>query len=58
VRYRAKKVCARDARHFSGRLLRKVLSHTVAVLLAVSAGLPSLHLANLLTDCQTRTAAG
>jgi hypothetical protein len=48
-RYHAKKVWARDAWHLRSRLLRKVLSHTLAVLLAISAGLPPLHLADLLT---------
>jgi Transposase DDE domain len=49
-RYHAKKVWARDAWHLWSRLLRKILSHTLAVLLAGAAGLPPLHLAELLTD--------
>jgi hypothetical protein len=49
-RYHAKKVWAREAWHLWSRLLRKVLSHTLAVLLAITAGLPPLHLANLVTE--------
>ena len=49
-RYHAKKVWARDAWHLWSRLLRKVLSHTLAVLLAVTIGLPPLHLAALVTE--------
>jgi hypothetical protein len=30
--------------------LRRVLSHTLAVLLAITAGFPPLHLADLVTD--------
>ena len=48
-RYHAKKVWARDSWHLWSRLLRKVLSHTLAVLLAIEAGLPPLHLADLVT---------
>lgn len=49
-RYHAKKVWARDAWHLWSRLLRKVLSHTLAILLALQAGLPPLHLADLVTE--------
>jgi hypothetical protein len=49
-RYHAKKVWARDAWHLWSRLLRKVLSHTLAVLLALAVGLQPLHLADLLTE--------
>ena len=49
-RYHAKKVWARDAWHLRSRLLRKILSHTLAVLLAITAGLPPLHLADLVTE--------
>ncbi len=41
-RYHAKQVWARDAWHLLARWLRKVLSHTVAVLLCQRAGLPPL----------------
>jgi hypothetical protein len=49
-RYCAKRVWARDRWHLLSRWLRKVLSHTVAVLLCQQAGLPPLHFAELLTD--------
>jgi hypothetical protein len=49
-RYHAKKVWARDAWHLWSRLLRKVLSHTLAVLLTAQAGLPPLRLADLVTE--------
>ena len=49
-RYHAKQVRARDAWHLWSRLLRKVLSHTLAVLLATETGLPPLHLAHLVTE--------
>ena len=49
-RYHAKQVWARDAWHLWSRLLRKVLSHTLAVLLATETGLPPLHLAHLVTE--------
>jgi hypothetical protein len=42
-----KRVWARDLWHQSSRLLRKVLMHTVAVLLNVDLGNPPLHLARL-----------
>ena len=47
-RYRAKRVWARDAWHLWGRLLRKVLSHTLAVHFSAEGGHSSLHHANLL----------
>lgn len=40
-RYRAKRVRARDLWHLGSRWLRKILSHTVAVLLCQEAGLSS-----------------
>ncbi len=42
-----KRVWARDLWHLCNRLLRKVLMHTVAVLLNVARGNPPLHLARL-----------
>jgi hypothetical protein len=42
-----KRVWARDAWHLWSRLLRKVLMHTLAVLLTVRRGHPPLHLATL-----------
>jgi len=42
-----KRVWARDLWHVCNRLLRKVLMHTVAVLLSVDLGNPPLHLAQL-----------
>jgi hypothetical protein len=47
-RYGAKRIWARDAWHLTSRTLRKVLSHTVAVCLAVGRGHEPLHLARLL----------
>ena len=47
-RYRAKRVWARDAWHLWGRLLRKVLSHTLAVHFSAEGGHSPLHHANLL----------
>lgn len=44
----AKRVWARDAWHLWSRLLRKVLMHTVAVLLNLARGNPPLQLARLL----------
>lgn len=43
----AKRVWARDSWHLCGRLLRKVLMHTVTVLLNVEHGNPPLHLAQV-----------
>jgi hypothetical protein len=47
-RYHAKRLWARDAWHLTSRTLRKVLSHTIAVRLAVERGHRPLHLARLL----------
>jgi hypothetical protein len=47
-RYSIKRVWARDLWHLTGRLLRKVLSHTVAFLLNHRAGNQPLQLAKLL----------
>ncbi len=47
-RYSVKRVWARDLWHLASRLLRKVLSHTVAFLLNHQSGNPPLQLAKLL----------
>jgi len=47
-RYSVKKVWARDLWHLASRLLRKVLSHTVAILLNHRLGNPPLQLSKLL----------
>lgn len=47
-RYDAKRVRARDLWHLCSRLLRKVLSHTLAVVLSVQRGNEPLQLAHLL----------
>jgi hypothetical protein len=47
-RFHRKRVWARDAWHLTSRLLRKVLSHTVAVCLCLEHGLPPLSFAQLL----------
>ena len=47
-RYSVKRVWARDLWHLASRLLRKVLSHTVAFLLNHQTGNPPLQLAKLL----------
>ena len=47
-RYSVKRVWAKDLWHLAGRLLRKVLSHTVAYLLNHRAGNRPLQLARLL----------
>jgi hypothetical protein len=47
-RYSVKRVRARDLWHLASRLLRKVLSHTVAFLLDHRSSNPSLQLAKLL----------
>ena len=47
-RYCVKRVWARDLWHLAGRLLRKVLSHTIAFLLNHQAGNPPLQLSKLL----------
>ncbi len=48
-RYQAKRVWARDLWHLRARLARKVLSHTLALLLNHAAGNPPRQLARLLT---------
>jgi hypothetical protein len=48
-RYRVKRTWARDLWHLCSRWLRKVLSHTVAVLLCQQHRLGSLHFSRLLT---------
>ena len=48
-RYSMKRVWARDLWHLTSRLLRKVLSHTVAFLLNHQIGNPPLQLSKLLT---------
>jgi hypothetical protein len=48
-RYSIKRVWARDLWHLSSRLVRKVLSHTVALLLNHQVGNPPLQLSKLLT---------
>ncbi len=48
ARYSVKRVWARDLWHLSSRLLRKVLSHTVAFLLNHQIGNQSLRLSKLL----------
>ena len=48
-RYQAKRLWARDLWHLSSRLLRAVLSHTVATLLNTLLGNPPLQLARLLS---------
>jgi hypothetical protein len=47
-RYSVKRVLAKDLWHLASRLVRKVLSHTVAFLLNRWAGNPPLQLAKLL----------
>jgi hypothetical protein len=47
-RYCVKKVWARDLWHLTSRLVRKVLSHTVAFLLNHRTGNPPLQLEKLL----------
>jgi len=48
-RYNVKRVWARDLWHLCSRVLRKVLSHTLATLLNGALGHPPLQLARLLT---------
>ena len=48
-RYHLKQVWARDAWHLWSRWLRKLLSHTTAVLLCQQVGLPPLRFAQLVT---------
>jgi hypothetical protein len=50
ARYKMKKVWARDAWHFRSRFLRKVLSHTIAVLFCQREGISPLSFWRLLTD--------
>lgn len=47
-RFHAKKVWARDAWHLTVRWLRKILSHTIAVLFCQRLGLPPLRFSELL----------
>jgi hypothetical protein len=48
-RYQVKRVWARDRWHLHSRLLRKVLSHTLAVLLNQTQGNPPMQLAKLVS---------
>jgi hypothetical protein len=47
-RFHLKRIWARDAWHLTSRLLRKVLSHTIAVFLCLERGSPPLSFAQLL----------
>lgn len=49
-RFQAKRVWARDRWHLCNRWLRKLCSHTLAVLLCQQQGLPPLQFAKLITD--------
>lgn len=49
-RYNAKKVWARDRWHLVSRWYRKVLSHTLAVLMCQRSGLKPLRFSELITD--------
>jgi len=49
-RFNMKKVRARDAWHFASRFIRKVLSHTMAVVFCRREGLPPTRFWELLTD--------
>lgn len=49
-RFNMKRVWARDTWHFSSRFLRKVLSHTMAVVFCRREGLPPTRFWELLTD--------
>ncbi len=49
-RFHAKKVWARDRWHLTSRWMRKLLSHSIAVLFCCQAGLPPLSLAKLIHD--------
>jgi Transposase DDE domain len=49
-RYHLKRLWARDAWHLTSRILRKVLSHTLAVCLCLERGEPPLSFAQLLTE--------
>jgi hypothetical protein len=48
-RYQVKRVWAKDSWHLHSRLLRKVLSHTLAVLLNQTQGNPPMQLAKLIS---------
>jgi hypothetical protein len=50
ARYKMKKVWARDSWHFRSRFLRKILSHTIAVLFCRREGISPLSFWQLLTD--------
>jgi hypothetical protein len=47
-RFHLKRIWARDAWHLTSRVLRKVLSHTIAVFLCLERGYPPLSFARLL----------
>jgi len=47
-RYHLKRIWARDTWHLTSRVLRKVLSHTIAVALCLERGFPPLSFARLL----------
>ena len=47
--YQVKRVWARDSWHLHSRLLRKVLSHTLVVLLNQTQGNPPMQLAKLVS---------
>ena len=49
-RFHAKKVWARDAWHLTSRWMRKLLSHSIAVLFCTQAGLSHLSLAKLIVS--------
>lgn len=49
-RYRIKRVRARDVWHLTSRFWRKVLSHTLCVLLCQRSGLSPLRFSELVTD--------
>jgi len=49
-RFNMKRVRTKDAWHFSSRFLRKILSHTMAVVLCRREGLPPTRFWELLTD--------
>lgn len=49
-RFHAKKVWARDRWHLTSRWMRKLLSHSIAVLFCCQAGLSPLSLAELIVD--------
>jgi hypothetical protein len=48
-RYHAKRIWARDVWHLTARWLRKLVSHTMALLLCQRRGLSSLAFAKLIT---------